>query len=325
MENLNNMTSSQLTAFVATFERNAFHWTDGATETAHLIEYALKEEDTTNAVPAVKPSTLTGHPLTTDEAKTVLYNDVRLIYRDIAARETINEGGTSIITPIIPDWLSEDELTEMWVEGYRKASGYEHMDDDERDAFDEEVGDFLENHSLYIVDLDSQLGSFLTIWDTLLDPFVYALTLQNGPDKYLIIPENGAKLESMLFSKPGEAARFWEIVKRRGLTVSIDNRVAPDDVDVNVLRAFTEVYASLHGIQLSDSVLDILARAAADNAELFALPLNTLRGSALEKMWGIPGNPSFADNLALYRMHHVIVMDGNIYRLRPESIQLLFD
>lgn len=324
MENLENMTRSQLTDFVEAFERNAFNWAAGAQYTARDIEDALKSGDTANAVPTVVPSTLTGRPLTEDEMKTVLYSAVHDLHADIEARDTINEGGTSTLTPITPDWFDENELTDLWIEDYRKANDYEHMSDDEQNAVDEKTSEFLEKHTLYVVDLNSELGALLQAfgWDKGQTAF-HALAIHTAYEYFLIVPENGANVENILFAEPEQASRFYEFSRRKGISVSIDNRVNLDDFDVEVVGGFAVAYASLHGIELSDSVLGILADKATDNAELFALPLDTPQGHALVKMWGIPEQPSFADNLALYKAHRVVVMNGNIYRMKPLSIQLI--
>lgn len=323
MENINELNRSQLSDFVATFERNAFNWTAGAQYTARDIEDALKSGDTANVVPTVTPSTLTGRRLTEEEVKEVLYSSAHDLYADIEARDTINEGGTSTLTPIVPDYYDENEFTEMWVEDYRKASGYEHMSDDEQFAFDEETGDFLEEHALYVVDLNSELGTLLHAfgWDKSQTAF-HAFAVRYAYYNFLIVPENGAKLESILFVKPEEATRFSEFAIRKGVTVNIDNRVNPDDFDVEVVGGFAVAYASLNNIELSDSVLGILADKAADNAELFALPLDSVEGRALATLWGIPAQPSFADNLALYKAHEVIALNGNVYSMKAQSVKV---
>lgn len=324
MENLTTMTRSQLTDFVETFERNAFNWTAGAQYTARDIEDALKREDTANVVPTVAPSTLAGRPLTEAEFKELLYSGaVHELYADIEARATINEGGTSPLTPITPDYYDENELTDMWVEGYRKANGYEYMSDHGQAVFDEKTGEFLENHALYVVDLDSELGSLLDAfgWDKSQTAF-YAFAVRYAYYNFLIVPENGANVENILFAEPEEAARFYEFTLRKGITVNIDNRVAPDDFDVEVVGGFAVAYANLNNIELSDSVLGILADKATDNAELFALPLDSVEGRALATLWGIPARPSFADNLALYKAQQVIVVYGNVYSMKPLSVKV---
>lgn len=323
MENLTTMTRSQLTDFVATFERNAFNWTAGAQYTARDIEDALNREDTANAVPTVTPSTLTGRPLTEEEVKEVLYSAVHDLYTDIEARDTINEGGTSPLTPIVPDYYDENELTEMWIDDYRAKNDYEHMSDDEQDAFDEKISIFLEKYALYVVDLDSELGALLQAfgWDKSQTAF-HAFAVRYAYYNFLIVPENGANVENILFTNDEEATRFYEFATREGVTVNIDNRVTPDDFDVEVVGGFAVAYASLNDIELSDSVLGILADKAVDNAELFALPLDSVEGRALATLWGIPARPSFADNLALYQAHQVIVVYGNIYSMKPLSVEV---
>lgn len=323
MENFTNMTSSQLTDFIETFERNAFNWTGWADYTARQIEDALENDDTTNAVPVAKPSSLAGRHLTEDEFKETLYSAVHDLYADIEARDTLNEGGTSTLTPIIPDGYDEDGLTEMWFESYRAKNNYMQMSDDEQVAFDEKIGDFLENHALYVVDLASELGACLQAfgWDKSQTAF-HALAIHTAYDYFLIVPENGANVENMLFAEPEQASRFYDAVRRAGITVNIDNYVDPYDADVDVTRAFTETYASLHDIELSDSVLDILAAEAADNAEVFALPLDSVEGRALTTLWGIPARPSFADNLALYKAHEVIALNGNVYSMKTLSVKV---
>lgn len=325
MENLNTMTSSQLNNFVANFEHNAFHqWTAGVNWTARDIEDALKNEDITNAVPIATPSRLSGRPLTEDEFKKVLYSDIHDLYVDIMARETINQGGTSTIIPITPDWFDYQELTDMWIEDYCKANDYEHMSDEDQAAFEEKTDDLLLNHALYIVDLNSELGALLQAfgWDKE-KTTSHALAVHDKYENFLIVPENGANVENILFSEPEEATRFYKFALRKGTSVSINNRVALDDVDVEVTRAFAEAYASLNNIELSDSILDILAREAADDAEVFALPLDTVEGRTLATLWGIPAQPSFADNLALYQAQQVIVMGGNICRMQAMRIEFL--
>lgn len=217
----------------------------------------------------------------------------------------------------------------MWVEDYRKANDYEYMSDDKQFAFDEKTGDFLEKHALYVVDLNSELGKLLQEfgWDKSQTVF-HALAFHvhvvlNLYDNFLIVPENGVNVENILFAKPEEATRFYEFALRKGLTVHIDwaNRMNPDDVDANVLRYFAEAYANLNDIELSDSVLDILADVATDYAELFALPLDSVEGRALTILWGIPEEPSFADNLALYQAHEVIALNGNLYSMKPLCVE----
>lgn len=323
MGNLTTMTRSQLTDFVETFERNAFNWTAGAQYTARDIEDALKSGDTANVIPTVTPSTLTGRPLTEDEFKELLYSAVHDVYADIEARDTINAGGTSPLTPIIPDYYDENELTDMWVEDYRKANGYEYMSDHGQAVFDEKTGEFLEDHALYVVDLDSELGSLLDAfgWDKSQTAF-YAFAVRYAYYNFLIVPENGANVENILFAEPEEATRFYEFALRKGITVNIDNRVNPDDFDVEVVGGFAVAYASLNNIELSDSVLGILADKATDNAELFALPLDSAEGRALATLWGIPARPSFADNLALYKAHEVIALNGNVYSMKQMSLNM---
>lgn len=323
MGNLTNMNRSQLTDFVATFERNAFNWTGWAEETARQIEDALENDDTTNAVPVAKPSSLAGRHLTEDEFKAALYSAVHDLYADIEARDTLNEGGTSPLTPIIPDGYDEDGLTEMWVESYRAKNNYMQMSDDDQFPFDEKIGDFLEDHALYVVDLASELGALLQAfgWDKSQTAF-HALAVHTAYDYFLIVPENGANVENMLFSEPEQASRFYDAVRRAGITVNIDNYVARDDVDIDVTRAFSETYANLNSIELSDDVLEILAAEAADNAEVFALPLDSVEGRALATRWGIPARPSFADNLSLYKAHEVIALNGNVYSMKPLSVKV---
>lgn len=323
MKNLENMTRIQLADFVGTFEHNAFQWTGWTEDTAQVIEHSLEREDTTNAVPTANPSSLTGRHLTEEELKTVLYSSVHDVHTDIQARDTINEGGEVSLTPIIPDELDEEEIIELWTNSYRIKKGYLNMSDDEQAAFDEKIGDFLEVHALYVVDLASVLGSLLRAfgWDKSQTAF-HAFAVRDAWENFIIVPENGANVENILFAEPEEAARFFEFAHRAGITVSIDNRVSADDVDVDVTRAFAEAYANLNGIALSDSVLDILAAEAADNAELFALSLDSVEGRALATLWGIPAQPSFADNLALYQAHEVIAIYGNVYRMKPLSVKV---
>ena len=323
MENLTNMNRNQLADFVGTFEHNAFQWVGWAEETAQVIEHSLEREDTTNAVPTATPSSLNGRPLAEEEVEEVLYRAVHDLYTDIQARDTINEGGEASLTPIISGYYDENELTEMWVEDYRKANDYEHMSDDEQAAFDEKTGDFLEAHALFVVDLDSQLGALLRAfgWDESQTAF-HAFAVRDAWENFLIVPENGANVEDILFSEPEEAAHFYEFATSKGLTVNIENRVDTYDVDVDVTRAFAETYANLNSIELSDDVLEILAAEAADNAEVFALLLDSVEGRALATLWGIPERPSFADNLALYQAHKVIAMDGNLYSMKPLSVKV---
>lgn len=322
METLNEMTTSQLTEFVTTFERNAFNWTARVDRTVRAIEGAL-ERDTTNAVPTDTPSTLTGRPLTPDEVKTVIYRDVHELYADTEARYTISEGGTSPLTPIAPEGFDENVFISMWTKDYRKANDYEHMSDEEKDAFDKKIRDFWNTHDFYIVDLNAQLGELLHAfgWDKSKTAF-HALAYHDyNLDDFLIIPENGEKVEDMLCADAKEARSLDSFISHSTPDLCIAERVNTYDVDVDVVRAFAEAYANLNNIELSDSVLRILATMAANLAQVFALPLNTVDGRAFATLWGIPEQPSFADNLALYQAHQVIVRDGTIYRMKPLYVE----
>lgn len=323
MENLTNMNRSQLTDFVATFEHNAFQWVGWTEDTAQVIEHSLEREDTTNAVPTAKPSSLIGRRLTEEELKTVLYSAVHDVYTDIKARDTINEGGEASLTPIIPDEFDESEIAELWTNSFRIKNNYFSMSGDEQAAFDEKLSDFLEDHALYVVDLASVLGAFLHFYGWNEEQTAsHSLPVCDAWENFLIVPENGANVEDMLFAEPEEAARFFSFARRAGITMSIDNRVDHYDVDIDVTRAFAEAYANLNGIELSDGVLEILAAEAADNAEVFTLPLDSAEGQALTTLWGIPAQPSFADNLALYQAHKVIALNGNVYRMKPLSVKV---
>ena len=323
MENLTNMTRSQLADFVGTFEHNAFQWVGCTGDTARVIEHSLEREDTTNTVPAAAPAPLLGRRLTEEELETVLYSSVHDVYDDIQARDTINEGGEASLTPIIPDEFDEREITELWANSYRIRNNYLNMSDDEQAAFDEKLSDFLEAHALFVADLDSELGSLLRAfgWGESQTAF-HAFAVSDAWENFLIVPENGANVEDILFANPKESARFFSFARRAGITMNIDNRVASDDVDIDVKRAFAEAYANLNGIELSDDILEILAGEAADNAELFALPLDSVEGRALTTLWGIPAQPSFADNLALYEDHKIIALNGKLYRMKPLSVKV---
>ena len=105
--------------------------------------------------------------------------------------------------------------------------------------------------------------------------------------------------------------------------INIDDRVNPDEVDAAaVLLAFAEAYTKLYSIQLTNSILDCITHEAADNGNLFYLPLDTAQGHALAKMWDIPEQPSFTENLQLYKAYKVIVMDGNVYSMKPLSVKV---
>lgn len=104
--------------------------------------------------------------------------------------------------------------------------------------------------------------------------------------------------------------------------INIDDRVNPDETDVDVLRAFAEAYTRVYGIPLTESILDCIARNVADNGNLFYLPLDTAQGHALAKMWDIPEQPSFTENLQLFKAYKVIVMDGNVYSMRTVSVKV---
>lgn len=322
METLNEMTTSQLTDFVETFERNAFNRAARVDRTVRAIEHVLKSGDTTNAVPTDTPSTLTGRSLTPDEVKTVIYSAVHDAYADIEARDTINEGGTSPLTPIAPEGF--DFIT-MWTKDYRKANDYEHMSDDEQDAFDKKTRDIWNTHGFYIVDLNGQLGELLHAfgWDKSHTAFhAFAYYDKYEFDNFLIIPGNGGKVENMLCADAKEARSLGSFISHSTPELYIDERVNGYAARVDALRCFAEAYANLHDIELSDSVLRILANMAADSAEVYALSLETVEGRALATLWGIPEQPSFADNLALYQAHQVIVRDGTIYSMKSPYVKV---
>lgn len=324
METLTTMTTSQLTDFVTTFERNAFNQAVRVDRTVRAIEHALERGDTTNAVPTDTPSTLTGRPLTPDEVKTVIYRDVHELYADTEARYTISDGETPTLTPITPEGFDENMFTTMWTKEYCKANDYEHMSEQEQDAFDKKTLDFWNTHVFYIVDLNAQLGELLQSfgWDKSKTAFP-ALAYYDKYElaNFLIIPENGGKVEDMLCADPKEARSLGSFISHSTPELCIDERVNGYAARVDVLRCFAEAYASLHDIELSDSVLRILANMAADQAKVFALPLNTVDGRALATLWGIPEEPSFADNLTLYQAHQVIVRDGTIYSMKTLYVE----
>lgn len=104
--------------------------------------------------------------------------------------------------------------------------------------------------------------------------------------------------------------------------IKINGTVNPDEVDVDVLRAFAEAYTRVYGIPLTESLLDCIAHQVADNGQLYALPLDTAEGRAVAKMMDIPEQPSYTESLGLYKAYQVIVMNGNLYTMKPLNVKV---